>query len=53
MNSIKQVLFLGLDEPKCSRIAKEMRFVDVALSRCWWGLVEVKRKEFKGDKVRE
>lgn len=34
------------------RITKEKRFVQVVPSRCWWGLVEVKRVEFKGDKVK-
>lgn len=31
MNRIR-VLFLGVDEPKCSRTAKETRFVEVVTS---------------------
>lgn len=46
------MLFLGVDEPKCSGILKEMRLVEVP-SRCRWGLEEVKRgEELKWDKVK-
>lgn len=47
------MLLLGGEEPKCSRIAKEMRLVELVPSRCWWSWEEVKRGEqFKGDKVK-
>lgn len=51
MNRIR-VLFLGVDEPKCSRTAKETRFVEVVTSRSWRGLADVKRGEFKGYKIK-